>query len=170
VLNWRVGLESRGERIRNVVPQCSIAGAAWNRQGLTPTVEIVRQPPTVEILGLTPPVEKRSFEPLQWKLRLTTTNESVRQNTTKRWRQTMTNDEAIKNVREMGHIFAVSLATITGKNIDDKSDLMNGLAAYEILELRGKLDWVDESVDIVLRIIYDLAMERFDKDQIKIGR
>jgi hypothetical protein len=92
----------------------------------------------------------------------------------------MTNDEAIKNVREMGHIFAVSLTTITGKSIraecstsvsaDDKSDLMNGLAAYEILELRGKFDWVDESVDIVLRIIYDLAMERFDKDQIKIGR
>jgi hypothetical protein len=82
----------------------------------------------------------------------------------------MTNDEAIKNVREMGHIFAVSLTTITGKSIDDKSDLMNGLAAYEVLELRGKFDWVDESVDIVLRIIYDLAMERFDKDQIKIGR
>ena len=92
----------------------------------------------------------------------------------------MTNDEAIaqaldehtalRNVREMGHIFAVSLATITGKSIDDKSDLMNGLAAYEVLELRGKFDWVDESVDIVLRIIYDLAMERFDKDQIKIGR
>jgi hypothetical protein len=53
---------------------------------------------------------------------------------------------------------------------DDKSDLMNGLAAYEILELKGKLDWVDESVDIILRIVYDLAMERFNKDQIKIGR
>ena len=85
----------------------------------------------------------------------------------------MTNDEAIKNVREMGHIFAVSLTTITGKSIraecstsvyaDDKSDLMNGLAAYEILELRGKLDWVDESVDIVLRIVYDLAMEQLEK-------
>ena len=82
----------------------------------------------------------------------------------------MTNDEAIRNVREMGHIFAVSLTTITGKSIDDKSDLMNGLAAYEILGLKGKFDWVDESVDIVLRIVYDLAMERFDKDQIKIGR
>jgi hypothetical protein len=125
----------------------------------------------VEILGLTPPVEKRSFEPLQWKLRLTTTNESVKQISTQiETRLNMTNDEAIKNVREMGHIFAVSLTTITGKSIDDKSDLMNGLAAYEILELRGKFDWVDESVDIVLRIIYDLAMERFDKDQIKIGR
>jgi hypothetical protein len=136
-----------------------------------PTVEIKGVPPTVEILGLTPPVEKRSFEPLQWKLRLTTTNESVKQISTQiETRLNMTNDEAIKNVREMGHIFAVSLTTITGKSIDDKSDLMNGLAAYEALELRGKFDWVDESVDIVLRIIYDLAMERFDKDQIKIGR
>lgn len=75
----------------------------------------------------------------------------------------MTNDEAIKNVREMGHIFAVSLTTITGKSIDDKSDLMNGLAAYEILELKGKWDWVDESVDIVLRIVYDLAVEKLEK-------
>jgi hypothetical protein len=41
------------------------------------------EPPTVEILGLTPPVEKRSFEPLQWKLRLTTTNESTKQIITK---------------------------------------------------------------------------------------
>jgi len=75
----------------------------------------------------------------------------------------MTNDEAIKNVRELGHIFAVALTTITGKSIDDKSDLMNGLAAYEILELKGKWDWVDESVDKVMRIIYDLAKEQLEK-------
>jgi hypothetical protein len=72
----------------------------------------------------------------------------------------MTNDEAIKNVREMGHIFAVALTTITGKSLDDKSDLMNGLAAYEILELKGKWDWVDESVDKVMRIVYELAKEQ----------
>ena len=75
----------------------------------------------------------------------------------------MTNDEAIKNVREMGHIFAVSLTTITGKSIDDKSDLMNGLAAYEILRLAGEFDWVDESVDTVLRIVYNLAKEQSEK-------
>jgi hypothetical protein len=75
----------------------------------------------------------------------------------------MTNDEAIKNVRELGHIFAVALTTITGKSIDDKSDLMNGLAAYEILELKGKWYWVDESVDKVMRIVYDLAVERLEK-------
>jgi hypothetical protein len=75
----------------------------------------------------------------------------------------MTNDEAIKNVREMGHIFAVLLTTITGKSIDDKSDLMNGLAAYEVLKLKGEFDWVDESVDIVLRIVYDLAKEQLEK-------
>ena len=75
----------------------------------------------------------------------------------------MTNDEAIKNVREMGHISAVLLTTITGKSIDDKSDLMNGLAAYEVLKLKGEFDWVDESVDIVLRIVYDLAKEQLEK-------
>jgi hypothetical protein len=111
------------------------------------------------------PLQWKLFrEPPRWKLRLTTANESVKQISTQiETRLNMTNDEAIKNVREMGHIFAVSLTTITGKSIDDKSDLMNGLAAYEILGLRGKFDWVDESVDIVLRIVYDLAKEQLEK-------
>jgi hypothetical protein len=133
-------------------------------------MESTRFDPPQWKLFVNPPQWKLRVNPPRWKLRLTTTNESVKQISTKPTRLKMTNDEAIKNVREMGHIFAVSLTTITGKSIDDKSDLMNGLAAYEILGLAGKFDWVDESVDIVLRIIYDLAMERFDKDQIKIGR
>jgi hypothetical protein len=82
----------------------------------------------------------------------------------------MTNEEAIQLVRELGHIFSVALTEVTGQSIDDKSDVMNGLAGYEILELKGKWDKVDKAVDIVMRIIYDMAMERFDKDQIKIGR
>jgi len=75
----------------------------------------------------------------------------------------MTNEEAIKNVRELGHIFAVAMTEVTGKSIEDKSDLMNGLAAYEILGLKGKWDWVDESVDKVMRIIYDLAKEQLER-------
>jgi hypothetical protein len=122
-------------------------------------VEIVRQPPTVEIKG--EPPRWKLFAKLFW---LTTKNESVKQISTQiETRLNMTNDEAIKNVREMGHIFAVSLTTITGKSIDDKSDLMNGLAAYEVLKLKGEFDWVDESVDIVLRIVYNLAKEQLEK-------
>jgi hypothetical protein len=40
---------------------------------------------------------------------------------------------------------------------------MNGLAAYEVLKLKGEFDWVDESVDIVLRIVYNLAKEQLEK-------
>jgi hypothetical protein len=75
----------------------------------------------------------------------------------------MTNDEAIKLVREVGHIFAVAMTEVTGKSIEDNSDLMNGLAGYEILGLKGKWEKVDKSVDIVLRIIYDMAKEQLEK-------
>lgn len=62
----------------------------------------------------------------------------------------MTNDEAIALVRELGHIFSVALTEVTGQSIEDKSDVMNGLAAYEILELKGKWDKVDKAVQVVL--------------------
>jgi hypothetical protein len=56
-----------------------------------PTVEIVRQTPTVEIKGKPP--RWKLFVKLFW---LITTDESVRQNTTKRWRQTMTDEQMLQ--------------------------------------------------------------------------
>jgi hypothetical protein len=66
----------------------------------------------------------------------------------------MTNLEAIKYLRELGNIYAVALAE-RGHNIDNKSDLMNGLAAYYMLDLAKEFDELDESVDKVVRIIYE---------------
>jgi hypothetical protein len=66
----------------------------------------------------------------------------------------MTNLQAIEYLRELGNIYAVALAE-KGHNIDDKSDLMNGLAAYYILDLAKEFDDLDESVDKVVRIVYE---------------
>ena len=66
----------------------------------------------------------------------------------------MTIDQATEMLRELGNIYAVALAE-KGHNIDDKSDLMNGLAAYYMLDLKGEFDELDESVDAVVRIVYE---------------
>lgn len=65
----------------------------------------------------------------------------------------MTNDQ-IQILKELGNIYAVALAE-KGHNIDDKSDLMNGLAAYYMLDLKGEFEELDESVDAVVRIVYE---------------
>lgn len=71
----------------------------------------------------------------------------------------MTKDRAYENVRVLGNNFALSMAEI-GKNIDDKSPLMNGLAAYEMLNLRGVYEWLDASIEIVMRDVFNLARQR----------
>jgi len=71
----------------------------------------------------------------------------------------MTKDRAYENVRILGNNFALSMADI-GKNIDDKSPLMNGLAAYEMLNLRGVYGWLDASVEVVMRDVFKMAREQ----------
>jgi hypothetical protein len=58
----------------------------------------------------------------------------------------MTQEQALEILRELGNIYAVALAE-RGYNVDDKSDLMNGLVAYFMLDLKGELDALDKSVD-----------------------
>ena len=71
----------------------------------------------------------------------------------------MNKARAYENVRVLGNNFALSIADI-GKNIDDKSPLMNGLAAYEMLNLRGVYEWLDASIEVVMRDVFDLARQR----------
>jgi hypothetical protein len=66
----------------------------------------------------------------------------------------MTQEQALEMLRELGNIYAVALAE-RGYNVDDKSDLMTGLAAYYMLDLKGEFDELDESVDAVVRIVYE---------------
>lgn len=66
----------------------------------------------------------------------------------------MTTNEAIENLRQLGVLFANGIKEITGKEVDTASPLSNGLVAYDMLNLRGMWPYIDESVDIVLRIMY----------------
>lgn len=68
--------------------------------------------------------------------------------------------EATQNIRELGKCFREALSNVTGDDVSDKSDLCNGLAAYEMLSLKGQWDYIDESVDIILRIVYELVMKK----------
>lgn len=71
----------------------------------------------------------------------------------------MTNAQAQNILEELGHIYAVALAE-KGHNIDDKSPLMNGLAAYYMLDLKGEFNYLDESVDKIMRIVYEGVREK----------
>ena len=71
----------------------------------------------------------------------------------------MTPAQAQNILEELGHIYAVALAE-KGHNVDDKSPLMNGLAAYYMLDLKGEFDYLDDSVDKIIRIIYEESVRR----------
>lgn len=66
----------------------------------------------------------------------------------------MTNEEAINNLRRLGVVFAEAVKLQTGKEVKEDSPLSNGIVAYEMLKLKGMWPYLDESVDIVLRIMY----------------
>ena len=75
----------------------------------------------------------------------------------------MTQEQALEMLRELGNIYAVALAE-KGHNVDDKSDLMNGLAAYYMLDLKGEFDELDESVDVITRIVYEEVVSKLEKE------
>lgn len=74
----------------------------------------------------------------------------------------MTNQEAIENLRHLGVLFAEGMKTIAGKEVKTDSPLSNGLVAYEMLNLKGMWPYIDESVDIVLRIMYEDFIKKHD--------
>ena len=75
----------------------------------------------------------------------------------------MTQEQALEMLRELGNIYAVALAE-KGHNLDGNSDLMNGLAAYYMLDLKGEFDELDESVDVIARIIYEEVVSKLGKE------
>ena len=82
----------------------------------------------------------------------------------------MNNAEAVELIRELGRIFVVALEEKAGKKPKSNSDLMNGLVAYDQLNLKGEREDLDKAVDTVLRIIYEMVVEQIEKDTIRIGR
>ena len=65
---------------------------------------------------------------------------------------------AFNEIRELGHIFAVSLAE-RGHNTQE-SDLIAGLAAYTLLNLKGENARCDAAYDVVVRTITDEMFKR----------
>ena len=70
----------------------------------------------------------------------------------------MTYEEAKKNVRILGLSFQTSLEMI-GKPLSNPSPLMDGIVAYQYLNLEGIFDWLDESVSVVLNNLVDRLRE-----------
>lgn len=67
-------------------------------------------------------------------------------------------ENAFNEIRELGHNFAVALAE---RGHDTKeSDLMNGLAAYHMLDLKGVSPRVDAAHRVVMKIITDEVFAR----------
>ena len=71
------------------------------------------------------------------------------------------NMSPVELVRELGHVFATVLAE-RGHKIDERSPLMNGIVAYEMLSLKGLDESLDKAVDSVMRIIYEGVIEHIE--------
>jgi len=77
----------------------------------------------------------------------------------------ITREQAVQLLKELGHIFAVAMAK---RGYDTKdSDLMNGLAAYHILELRGEGAELDAAHDM---IVDEVTAAMFDRARTDIDR
>ena len=74
----------------------------------------------------------------------------------------ITTQEAFDNIRKLGREFLVSLVKVTGKGVEGNNDLINGIAAYQILKIKGEWDYMDKSFDIVMRIAYELLRDNLD--------
>jgi hypothetical protein len=71
---------------------------------------------------------------------------------------------AINNLRVLGDNFKLDLEA-RGKTTPDVGALMNGLAAYHMLNLKGEYDWLDQSVDLVMREVFDMARKQVMAEQ-----
>ena len=78
----------------------------------------------------------------------------------------ISNKQAVANVRELGRVFVAALFAIE-KTPKDTSELMNGLVAYSQLNLKGEWDYIDESVDIVMNLVYEKALEQVEQDALE---
>lgn len=74
----------------------------------------------------------------------------------------ITTQEAFDNIRKLGREFLVALINVTGKGVEGNNDLINGIAAYQILKIKGEWDHMDKSFDIVMRIAYELLRDNLD--------
>ena len=69
------------------------------------------------------------------------------------------------DLEELGHLFAILMAQ-RGHNIEEHTPVMNGLAAYYILDLEGLYDTLDKEVKEAINLAYDMAMTIINKNKL----
>ncbi|MGJ8660409.1 MAG: hypothetical protein ACSHXL_00090 [Bacteroidota bacterium] len=69
------------------------------------------------------------------------------------------------DLEELGHLFATLMAQ-RGHNIEEHTPVMNGLAAYYILDLKGLYDSLDKEVEDTINLAYDMAMTIINKNKL----
>lgn len=80
--------------------------------------------------------------------------------------QTLDKHTAFENVRELGRVFVEALFAVDVKP-KATSELMNGLVAYEQLDLKGQWGYMDESVDVVMNAVYEEVLLWVETDSYK---
>jgi len=69
------------------------------------------------------------------------------------------------DLEELGHLFATLMAQ-RGHNVEEHTPIMNGLAAYYILDLKGLYDSLDKEVEDAINLAYDMAMKIINKNKL----
>ena len=78
----------------------------------------------------------------------------------------MFEEYALETMRSLGREFARACKKVLGKDLGVENELLNGLAAYEKLNLKGVSDELDFSFNIVMGIVARNAVEQLEKDQL----
>lgn len=78
----------------------------------------------------------------------------------------MFEEYALETMRSLGREFARAYKKVLGKDLGVENELLNGLAAYEKLNLKGVSDELDFSFNIVMGIVARNAVEQLEKDQL----
>lgn len=71
-------------------------------------------------------------------------------------------DIAVELVIQLGETFA-DICEAEGEHVDRRTPLSNGLVAYQMLELKGEVEILDEAVDMVLQTIYEHVVTTMTK-------
>jgi len=71
-------------------------------------------------------------------------------------------DRAKEMLTDLGNVYVAALAE-RGYKVEEDAPIFNGLAAYYMLEMKGEFEELDESVDKIVRIIYEEVVEKLEE-------
>jgi len=71
-------------------------------------------------------------------------------------------DRAKEMLTDLGNVYVAALAE-RGYDVEEKAPIFNGLAAYYMLDMKGEFEELDESVDKIVRIIYEEVLRKLEE-------